>query len=556
MDSPLGGIHLFFFLYAFGQVVVEVGAFLIVSLLLKRFAPSWVYPLFSYGLFIALLAHATDFAMVRIMDTSIQYVFTFFLGSGFKNFLVAFQALNLNLFMLGMILVAMLGLPLVGVLVYALTQKLSNLKPLDLSPSLLILFTLAIGLFLFSLDLVIRPHLNQEIYVSYSKRLPLPSPLLAPAKRGPIKKPLKQLRAEPELPPIHANKLPNIYLFVVESFRKDAISATVTPHLASFEKKHISFEQSFANSDATASSWFALYHAALPTRWTEVRDRWELGAVPLRMLKELGYQIRVYSSADLSYFQMDRVLFGKNRKLADHVEEFCSLDLLPLERDQLLFKRLQEDLVPSGTAYLLFLDGTHSEYTLPSGVEPTFTPAAASLDYFSLIRDPSNLEPILNRYKNAVHFEDALFGSFFKTLKERSLYDSSLIAITGDHGEEFFEEGALFHGTHLNYWQTAVPILLKIGQESASKELATHIDLFPTLLHHLTGEEFPSLFEGSSLYGPSKKVHIAVQHKGPLPPEEIALFSDNQKLSLTLPHLEILSGSPTSPLLEAVETAL
>src|SRR5690606_6546730 len=107
---------------------------------------------------------------------------------------------------------------------------------------------------------------------------------------------------------------------------------------------------------------------------------------------------------------------------------------------------------------------------------------------------------------------------FFSSLEEQNLYDSSLMAITGDHAEEFFEEGAIFHGTHLNDWQTRVPLYYKFPGDlpGSPAKISTHIDLFPSILHFITksvsGEK---MLDGQSIFASNRLPYaLSVQHNG------------------------------------------
>ena len=172
-----------------------------------------------------------------------------------------------------------------------------------------------------------------------------------------------------------------------------------------------------------------------------MRDQWKEGSAPLQILKKLGYKIRVYSSADLRYFNMDQILFGEQRKLLDHVEEFTSeRHLEPCDRDALAIHSFERDIDQhkEGTVYLFFLDSTHSEYSFPKDFPLKFQPISKEISYLTINQSSQALEQLKNRYRNSIAYVDSLVGNFFSTLKSKNLYKESIIAITGDHGEEFF----------------------------------------------------------------------------------------------------------------------
>jgi len=475
--------------------------------------------------------------------------------------------MNLNWKMIFISFGTFLAIPLVGLGFHWLTSLVIKKKPLPLSLTQITIAISVIGSSLLILDILIHPHLSGKEYEKYTKTLPLGTTFLSPnPKYIHLEKPLAKHRDEKQLlqqlPKATLAHRPNIYFFVIETLRKDFLYAA--PNLTKFGKDHIQFQSSFANANCTHLSWFALFHSNLPFYWTAVRDEWTKGAIPLQILKNLGYKIHVYSSADLRYFGMDKLLFGDKRELADKIEEYTfDREIKPCDRDALAFKSLQEQDASEGQAYLIFLDSTHSEYSFPEDFPLKYEPISKNIDYLTIGPNSPELERIKNRYRNSISYIDQLMGTFFKSLKDKSQFDDAIIAVTGDHGEEFFEEGALFHGTHLNDYQTSVPIFFKFPSKDwvAQTDEATHIDLFPSILHYLTKQsDFSALFDGKSIF--SLKNHpyrVAVLQNGPDAPTEFTVTQSDLTLRsrLTGPQrLEIiemqgaLQPNTLSPLLE------
>ncbi len=541
-SQPHWGTHLFFLIYAFAQGLLEVLCLMLLGYALHRRAPRWAFKIYAGLLFAFLLAHYANFNMVRLLDVSLSYFFKFFFGCGIDHFRVAFQAMNLNSTMIGLIVGSILFVPIAGIVFYWATHKVSSKKPWNPSQKQILTAAGTLALLLLLLDAVARPHLTCDTHNQYSKTLPLGSTFLSPTPRciplpAPIQPPrteeaIQQALAEQTFAP---EKLPNIYLFVMETMRSDFIDSVTAPNMSAFKSRHIAPSLSFANANTTHLSWFSIFHSTFPFQWTYMRDHWEQGSAPLQLLKKMGYRIRVYAAADLRYFNMDEVIFGKNRQLADSVVEFSGLRIEPCERDAKAISALMEDSSEEkeGTIYLVFLDSTHSEYSSPKEMQP-FQPAATSIDYLALSQSSQHLELLKNRYRNSIHWVDHLLGHFFEHLEEEDLYESSLIALTGDHGEEFFEEGALFHGTHLNVWQTKVPLYYKFPGKlpGAVPEISTHLDLFPSILHFLTGSDSWDAFcDGQSLFAADKWPYVlSVQHNGPDVPYEFSLTNGKSRM--------------------------
>lgn len=555
-EHDFKGISIFFLFYAFGQALFEVFCFVLIGYLLDRWAPRFLYLLFVGISFLLMLLHFTNFLMIRVVDAPLPYIFKFLFGSGIIHLIASFQSLNLNWTMIGITFATFLLIPIAGIIFHKLTLWVVKKKPLNLSLKQIAIAISVVGVFLFTLDLISLPLLNRSIYSKYKKILPLGTTFLTPT--------LKLMTLLPPLPPCreeenilkllpHSNiaHLPNIYLFVIETFRKDFLS--VATHLSAFANENIQFNRSFANSNATHLSWFSIFHADLPLYWTSMRDTWKKGSVPLQMLKQLGYKVSVFSSSDLRFFQMDKLLFGSDLQLIDEIEEYSTdRSLKPFERDALAFQALQKNHQKSGHIYLVFLDSPHSEYSFPLEPPPKYQPISKEIDYLTINPKSPEIELVKNRYRNAIDYVDQLMGSFFDGLKKENLYDDAIIAITGDHGEEFFEEGALFHGTHLNDYQTAVPLLFKFPSKEwipQTKE-ATHIDIFPSILHYLTKEsDFTPLFDGRSIFNLDRlPFRMAFQQNGPDAPSEFLLEGLHGELRAQLEtpnHLRIveLQGS-------------
>ncbi len=494
-DPPLQKVSIFFICYAVGQACLETSILVFITYILKSWAPRPIYFLFISLSFVFLLLHFTNFTMVRLMDATLMYVVKFFFGSGRDHMVAGLQALNMNGTMAAIILLTFSSIPVIGLWFYCFTRWLGRRRTLNLSLMQIGAVIMAVSLALFLFDVFAKDLFLPKEYCKYQKTLPLGMTFLSPKKNFlELPRPLRPFRDENKtlgcLPTGTLASKPNIFLFIVETLRKDYLS--YAPYLTQFAQENIQFEHSFANASSTYLSWFTIFHADLPIYWASMRDHWKGGSIPLTLLKKLGYDIHVYSAADLHFFNMDRLIFGTHRELVDQI-----------------------------------LDSTHSEYSFPKDFPLAHVPICKEIDYLTIGPKSPQLELIKNRYKNSIRFVDSLFGAFFEHLKKEGLFDNAIIAVTGDHGEEFFEEGALFHGTHLNSHQTAVPILLKFPSKDWVPQLqtASHINLFPSILHYLTKQsDLGELFDGQSIFSlKHPDTRLTALQNGPDTPLEFTL---------------------------------
>ncbi|MCH2102132.1 MAG: sulfatase-like hydrolase/transferase, partial [Planctomycetes bacterium] len=96
-------------------------------------------------------------------------------------------------------------------------------------------------------------------------------------------------------------------------------------------------------------------------------------------------------------------------------------------------------------------------------------------------------QEIFNRFRNAVRQADTTVGKMLHQISKRGLLENTIVVITGDHGEEFFENGYWGHHSNFTPEQVQVPFLLhgpgiKAGVETKP---SSHVDFSRTLLESL-----------------------------------------------------------------------
>ena len=515
VKESLSGSRIFFFLYSVGQAALETTLLIFLAFFLRRLKSQIPFRLFIGATFVLLILHFFDFLMERILDLSVWETIGFVLDEDFSNFLFLLDASGLSLWIwfLGFSLLALL--PLAGIFFYRITEKAIKKKPMPFHREkyLLALFSIPIALLFwdFSSYRIIHP----DAYTDFLHCLPWKFTCLEPrAVVLPLSHRLKKPPSEEAVSAAIENdstilkKKPNIYLFVVESLRRDLISEETAPALTAFGKEQPSIDFTLSNANGTNLSWFSIFHSQFPYCWGHLKEsNWQMGSPSLALLKKWGYKIRVYTSAQLSYYRMDRLLFGKN--LLDSYQTFHHAPPLnAADADAKCLDQLQKDLAadPSlseGQIFIVFWDATHFDYSWPKNWPPKFIPFSGEFAYFKCFYSNEEIELIKNRYRNSVHYIDSLFGNFLENLPRS---DEAIVIFTGDHGEEFFEQGHLFHNSHLVQEQTLVPLYMKFGERKPEikRRIASQIDIFPSLIDSLSGE-VPSFLEGQSIFREEKR---------------------------------------------------
>jgi arylsulfatase A-like enzyme/cytochrome c-type biogenesis protein CcmH/NrfG len=105
-------------------------------------------------------------------------------------------------------------------------------------------------------------------------------------------------------------------------------------------------------------------------------------------------------------------------------------------------------------------------------------------------------------YDGEVAYADASLGKLFSYLRQRGLYERSLIVIMSDHGESLGAHGEAMHGIFLYDETIHVPLLFKLpGAVLAGRRVSSRVrlvDIAPTLLSMLS-LPLPPTFQGESL---------------------------------------------------------
>jgi hypothetical protein len=288
----------------------------------------------------------------------------------------------------------------------------------------------------------------------------------------------------------------NVFLFVVESLRHDAINEEVSPHLNELGKSFHRHPFCMASANATQLSWYSIFFGKPSFFWKD--EEKTLGSPLLKMFKDNGYKTYVVSSPRLSYYNMDKRLFGKKYELIESYicprnlqdGDVYSIDKACFDyvKKQVASKKEEKKL------FVVFLDATHFGYSVPSDSDHPFKPFVKSIPYPEALFLSKSIDQIKNRYHNAIFALDNLFGDLFAFLKKEELFEDATIVCTSDHGEEFFEKGQLFHASHLSQEQIHIPFIVKPSTKNktalSKDNTFSHENIYPFLGSLLSGQDY------------------------------------------------------------------
>ncbi|RDV39024.1 DUF1501 domain-containing protein [Bradymonadaceae bacterium TMQ3] len=110
-------------------------------------------------------------------------------------------------------------------------------------------------------------------------------------------------------------------------------------------------------------------------------------------------------------------------------------------------------------------------------------------------------ERIINLYKNEITYNDNAFGHLRAELERLGIWEDTLVVVTSDHGEEFWEHGSVGHGHNVHQEMVHVPLIFhyaKLPRGRVVKAGADVVDVLPTVTA-LLGLEHPEDKQGMNL---------------------------------------------------------
>ena len=156
--------------------------------------------------------------------------------------------------------------------------------------------------------------------------------------------------------------------------------------------------------------------------------------------------------------------------------------------------------------YIHLMD-PHAPYLPPAEDLAAIRANAAFAATFPGVTENSESRESHLRYLAEIRDMDRELGKFLAALRERGLYDKSLILVFADHGEEFLDHGQLFHGKTLYEEVMRIPAVMKLpGNQLAGTRLQEEVglvDLAPTMLSVL-GVNGLANADGRSLWDSAK----------------------------------------------------
>lgn len=276
----------------------------------------------------------------------------------------------------------------------------------------------------------------------------------------------------------------NIVWLVAESLRADMLTPEIMPHTWAFAQEAVRFEKHYSTGNGTRMGLFGMFYGIYPNYWFDFLAQ-SRSPVLMDLLQENQYQMSLYSSALFSYPEFDKTLFARVPAAQFHdSQKQPSLPGWQWDRqnvaDMIQFIEQRDPGRPFMT--FMFFESPHARYFFPPE-SVIRTPYLEDFNYatMDLQRD---IGLIKNRYVNSCHHLDSQFGRVLDFLREKKLLESTIVVVTGDHGEEFMESGHWGHNSTCADGQVRTPLVMSIPSVAPHlvSKMTSHMDIPATLL--------------------------------------------------------------------------
>lgn len=313
--------------------------------------------------------------------------------------------------------------------------------------------------------------------------------------------------------------LPNIIFISIDTLRADHVSCygyekKTTPMIDMLAQKGVRFTKAFAPAPWTLPSHASMFTGLYPSKHKAIDERVAVEkdiAMLTEKLQAAGYETggfvtHYYLSKDYGF---DRGFDKFVMKIDEKAETITKLAAT----------WIRDNRKKPFFAFIHYFD-PHTPYYPPAEFRTKYFPKdlieikGDTRDVLSIIHSKypekreKTLRALLALYDGEIDYVDSSISELYKKLQLFKLDRNTLIVITSDHGEEFYEHGLMEHGFTLYQEQLHVPLIFycpeKIAMGKTSDVPVSLVDLFPTLLEY-AGIPLPEKLDGNSILPLLKK---------------------------------------------------
>ena len=337
----------------------------------------------------------------------------------------------------------------------------------------------------------------------------------------------------------------NVVLIIVESLRADQLRAYgsnrgVMPTLDLLANESRVFLNAYSQSSHTNYATLVPLSSHYPLRSATSYTYAENPSYPrvliYDVLKALGYHTAIFSSSNeywggmINYLQtdnIDRFFHAANFKGPTYVmpgdagfaawtketKHAGSVD----DRFTVSEAINWIESLKGGAFFLAMnLQNSHLPYVIPYDFPRRFGPKKLdfAIRFAHFPRD--KVQVVKDVYADSLAYMDAQIARLIEHLKNKGIWENTVVIITSDHGQAFYEHDFASHASALFNEVMRVPLIIRVPGIKARLEdrLAQHVDIPPSILGLLGVPVHPS-FQGidllNSVPDPKRSAYMVAQ---------------------------------------------
>lgn len=312
------------------------------------------------------------------------------------------------------------------------------------------------------------------------------------------------------------NGAPNIVLIVVDTMGaqyigKEVGSISITPEIDKLRSEGVEFTRAYSTSPWTKPAIASMFTGVLPL---------EHGTMHLRSVFEPKMAVMAELLGNVGYRRAGFVSHNLIGPKTGYKRGFESYEIIKFKGN--IHNAVTSDQVTGmGSGWLtekkkepffLFLHyfdphfnyQHHAKFDLSSWYKGSVTSGMGFRDLRDRL-DTFNADDkryLGDLYKEEIRYTDHNIGIFLKNLKEKGLDRNTVVILTADHGEEFFEHGSIGHTKTLYDELIHIPLIMSFPEKFKAKKInmeVTIVDLLPTICELADTDVGPMKLPGISL---------------------------------------------------------
>ena len=321
----------------------------------------------------------------------------------------------------------------------------------------------------------------------------------------------------------------NVVIILVESLRPDQLkrfggTREVMPALEALSREGRCFTKAFSQSSHSNYADLCPLSSHYPLRSAKTHVYPEKPAYPRTLiydiLKHRGYRTAIFSSQNEKWGGMYHYLNTGSIDHFLHSETYDGPVYVP-RGDTGFFRYIKgskrsgkiDDRFTIGEAIkwidshdprpffaYVNLQNSHVPYERPADFPAKYGPEKVDFEISFGHFPADKVDVVKNVYSDSLAYVDLQIQRLFDHLKNRGLWKKTIIVVTSDTGQAFFEHGFAAHANKLYNELLKVPLIIYAPslEPGVDHRPAQHIDIPPTLLGILGMKVHPS-FQGIDL---------------------------------------------------------